>query len=151
MTRGIVIDGEPAALESRGPGECPWYVAAVMALHYALGSLMVLAAAGMILAFIADLLWPTGELDVKLAALAAAGTLALAAVGLVMLYSGQCVRRREKRRLTIFCGSLLFFGGQLALIGLLTLVGLTRERAIEYYEATLETPAFPVVPTDRKG
>ena len=145
MIRDAATESDRAPWLER-PAPCPWYVGAVMATHYALGSLLLLAAGGMTLAFIADVLYPSGGFDGTLAALASVFTVVSAGLGFLMLFSARSVRWRERRRLSILCGSLWFFGGPLAVFGLFTLVALSRRRAIEYYESAAEAPAFPVVP-----
>ena len=144
---GDTANNFESAFLGRGPADCPWYVAAIMALHYALGLVLVLAGIIMLVAVVLDAAFHAAELELLLVGLALVAALVMGIVGLLMLYSGHCVRRRELRRYSILCGSLWFFGGPLAVVGLLTLVGLSRRRAIDYYESAVEAPAFPVVPT----
>lgn len=125
------------------PPRCPWYVAALMAFHFATGTALAFFGVIFLFSLFYDLLSPIA-LDARdVAAQALVGTL-LGAAGVPYLYSGQCIRHKRRRRYSVLCGAMLCFGGPLAVIGLLTVYGLTRPLA--YYDFVGQSPAFPVLP-----
>lgn len=119
-----------------------------MVLHFAVGAALAFIGVIFFFALFYDLLSPSA-LDARdFGTQALIGTL-LGIAGVPYLYSGQCIRHKKLRRYSVLCGAMLCFGGPLAVIGLLTIYGLTRPSAQAYYDFVGESPAFPVVPTSR--
>ena len=128
---------------------CPWYVAAVMVVHLAIGAALLSSCAILVLGTILSLLFEDWDEGPVLAVLCIVGGVLLGLAGVMMLYSGNCIRLRKRRRYSVLCAALLCFGGPMARVGLLGIYALTRPRALEYYEAVVEAPAFAVLPARR--
>ena len=139
-----------AAPRFRPARPCPWYVAGLMAAHFAVGSIAVFSALIFAVAFVHLAMDPGEPVEVGLVAVAVLGVLLTALIGYLFLLSGQSIRQRKRRRYSMLCGAFLCIGGPLAAVGLLSLWGLSRDAAIAYYEsAGVEGPGFPVVSPGR--
>ena len=69
--------------------------------------------------------------------------------GVLFVASGESVRKRRRRGLSFCCGVLLFFTGPLFVLGVASVIALTRQRVLDYYESDAPAPAFPVLPARR--
>ena len=141
--------GHAATTPWAGPRRRPWYVAGLMVAHFAIGSVVAFIGAVNVVLLIVDLLSRDRQFDPSFVAFALPACALFAFVGVLLFHSGQCIRKRKSRRYSVFCGSLLFFGGPFAVLALLSLWGLTRAAAVAYYESDVESPGFPVVSPGR--
>ena len=135
-----------AAVPSITPPRCPWYVAAVMGLHYAIGVTCAFFGAVFLIAPMYDVLARSEQYPLLMFVFTTVVAAVLGLIGYALLYSGQCIQRRTRRRYSVLLGAVLCFGGFLAPVGLLTIYALTRPRAVAYYDEVVEERGFPVMP-----
>ena len=128
------------------PRACPWYVAALAVVHAMVGVVLALFGFGAAFSLLWELVFRTSPVEGGLVALGVTAAAIFTLLGAGYLWSAQCIRRKSRRRYSVLCGAFLCFGGPLAVLGLLTIYGLTRPAAVEYYESDAGPPGFPVTP-----
>ena len=122
----------------------PWYLTAVQGVHTAVGVIGVLAGAAMLGGGVLGLI--TTPSDWALITLITCAGALVFALGVLFTASGESIRKRRRRGLSFCCGVLLFFTGPMFVLGLASMVVLTRQRVLSYYESDEPAPAFPVLP-----